>query len=259
MYTREQEEEIIKNTEHIVHRAKRSEAMKVKPTIHEFKEIHSFILSYIKNHKKPMYGGYAFHLRHKKIYSDELLERPDVEFYSPDPGKDIIELCDSLKKEDRYDSILVRSAVHPDTFTLSVNFQDYLDITYMPRNIYDFLGHVNVSWFRVVDDRVMVIDYLRMINDPMSSYWRFEKFIERFFVLSKHMEKSVRDARERYKSKQSGDMLRDVFSAIRETPSLLFFGFVWDRFIVQRKGGAKTPSRETSLTSNVCRQISRRT
>ncbi len=156
-----------------------------KPTLEERLKIHNIILDYIKKHKRKVYGGYAVNkLLISKgcepIYKD--YEVPDIDFYSIDPNSDVINLCNILF-DSGYTRVSAREAKHQNTYSIFVNFDLYCDITYMPSNIYKKTPYITIEDIIYVNPNFMIIDYLRMITDPLNSYWRIEKSFSRLIKL----------------------------------------------------------------------------
>jgi len=161
------------------------------PSIDEIKQITSILYDFIKNNKRKVYGGYALNLYIKEknqndaIYSDSIIPPADIEFYSPEPIKDLIELCNILfDKGFKY--VVGKDAIHKETYKLTVNLIDYCDISYVPKNIYNRMPFKEINGFNLIESSFMTIDYLRMFSDPINSYWRIEKAFKRFILLNKY-------------------------------------------------------------------------
>jgi hypothetical protein len=151
----------------------------------------NIVHDFIKNNKRKVYGGYALNLYIKDknpddaIYSDKIIPPADIEFYSPEPIKDLIELCNILfDKGFKY--VVGKDAIHKETYKLTVNLIDYCDISYVPKNIYNRMPFKEINGFNLIEPSFMTIDYLRMLSDPINSYWRIEKSFKRFILLNKY-------------------------------------------------------------------------
>jgi hypothetical protein len=156
-----------------------------KLSLEERLKIHTIILDYIKKHKRKIYGGYAVNkLLVSKgcepIYKD--YEVPDIDFYSIDPNSDVINLC-NLLFDSGFMRVSAREAKHQNTYSIFVNFDLYCDITYMPSNIYKKTPYITLDNISYVNPNFMIIDYLRMITDPLNSYWRIEKSFNRLIKI----------------------------------------------------------------------------
>ena len=161
------------------------------PSADEISQITNIVHGFIKDNKRKVYGGYALNLYIKDknpndaIYPDKIIPPPDIEFYSPEPIKDLIELCNILfDKGFKY--VVGKDAIHKETYKLTVNLIDYCDITYVPKNIYNRMPFKEINGFQLIEPSFMTIDYLRMLSDPINSYWRIEKSFKRFILLNKY-------------------------------------------------------------------------
>ena len=163
------------------------EAMKVftenykEPTNEEYSKVKKVILDFMNNKKRILYGGYAQHLfalKHGDVVYNEYLDRPDMEYYSPEPLKDMIELC-NLLKEKGFKYIHGKEGVHKGTYKVFVNFDDYCDIGYMNKFLYDNCPTLQLECCRVAHPHFMLIDVYRVYTDPMTSYFRLKKSFDR--------------------------------------------------------------------------------
>lgn len=176
----------------IMERVEQERLSLLEPTLEEMKEVHNIILDFVISNKRKVYGGFALNLLVKDknskdaIYKDNKI--PDIDFYSPDPIGDLIKLCNILH-EKGYKAVSGREAMHQETYSLSVNYMTYCDLSYVPRNIYNRMPFIEIDKLYLIHPHFMMIDYLRMMTDPLISYWRFEgdlKSYRRFFLLQKH-------------------------------------------------------------------------
>jgi hypothetical protein len=159
-----------------------------EPTKEEYTKVKKVIINFIKEKKRIVYGGYAQNeLIKKKNLEDDFYKdsRADIEFYSPEPIKDLIELVDLLNEMGIF-SVKGDEGVHPETYKLFANFENYCDISYMAKNIYDNLPIIMVDGLRMTHPHFMLIDGFRVYADPMTSYFRLDKTFKRFSLLEKH-------------------------------------------------------------------------
>ena len=118
------------------------------------------------------------------FYKD--VDTPDIEFYSFEPIKDLIELCDYLKSK-KFKYVQGSEGLHEGTYKIFVNFVNYCDITYLPKNIYDNCKYIeNKKMLRLADPYFMLIDIYRVFTDPMTSYWRLDKTFKRYLRVYKY-------------------------------------------------------------------------
>ena len=74
----------------------------LEPNEDEYTMVRKIILKFIKEKKRLIYGGYAQNelIKSKNIKDDFYGDtRADIEFYTPDPIKDLIELCDLINEK----------------------------------------------------------------------------------------------------------------------------------------------------------------
>ena len=85
---------------------------------------------------------------------------------------DLVELCNLY--ENKYKYIQRKGAQHEETYKIFVNFK-YCDISYVPLRIYNGIKTIVIDGINYTHPHFMLIDYLRMFNDPMNAAWRWEK------------------------------------------------------------------------------------
>lgn len=141
---------------------------------------------FIKAKGRPIIGGMALHylaIQHdpgsEKVYPDDG-PPADVDFYSPQPIQDIMDIADLLHKQG-FKALRATEAVHVETYTVSLDEWRCCDASYMEKKIFDRVRAqaVNVDGFKVVHPHFMLIDSLRILNDPMFSYFRLDKLFPR--------------------------------------------------------------------------------
>jgi len=159
-----------------------------KPTFTDKQQIKDIIIKYIQKNKRKIYGGYAINeliiIKNNRdaIYSH--IDIPDIDFYSPDPNTDIINLC-NLLHDAGFQHVTGREAKHKYTYSIFVEYDLYCDITYVPKNIYNKIPFKIINNIYYVHPNFINIDYLKIITDPFS-YWRLEKCIDRIDLLHKY-------------------------------------------------------------------------
>jgi hypothetical protein len=189
LYVKDDIELLAQNIDQINEKIERKQLEMYEPNNKERQEITKLILDFIKTNKRKIYGGYALNnlIIDKDIkegfYKD--YQTPDVDFYSPSPIEDLINLCNILHKAG-YKRVVGKEARHVDTYSIIVNFQLYCDISYVPKNIYNRMPFKEIKGLNYIHPFFMAIDYLRMITDPLASYWRIEKSLKRMILLQKH-------------------------------------------------------------------------
>ena len=160
-----------------------------EPSVDEMSRVYGIIKDYIRDNNLIVYGGYAQNALIKEMNPKDVFyketDNPDIEFYSYEPLKDLIQLCDILHKEG-FENIEGKEGVHPGTYKIFVNFHNYTDFSYMPKNIFQNCPVIKVEDMRMTHPHFMLIDAYRVYADPMTSYFRLTKTFTRFNTLMKY-------------------------------------------------------------------------
>ena len=205
----------------------------LEPTLEEKTAIHNIVMKYIKSKKRKIYGGFAMNKllinknKEDAIY-DEEIDEPDIDFYSPEPIKDLIEIC-NLIHEAGYSNIWGKEAQHVGTYKIHVNWnKECCDITYVPNNIYKKIRFVEIDGYYYTHPWFIMIDFFRVFTDIMSVR-NLNKYRDRFKKLEKsyplpYIGKILKI--ESYKNNNIVKCMNNVFKNFlitRET--LIFSGF----------------------------------
>jgi hypothetical protein len=189
MYREEDIEQIKLNIDFIKEQAMIKYKTENEPTFKESIDVYNTLIDFIKKKKRIVYGGYAQNLLIKtKNHIDAFYKEtdtPDIEFYSFEPIKDSIELCDYLHNKN-FKYIQVSEGIHPGTYKIFINFINYCDISYLSKNIYDKCPTISINGLLLTHPHFMCIDSYRVFTDPMTSYWRLDKVFNRYLKLIKY-------------------------------------------------------------------------
>lgn len=197
-----------------------------EPTIKECFAIRNDIIKYVKSNKRIIYGGTAWNelIKNKdpndQIYNEK--DCKDVEFYSSKPIDDIVKLCKLLNNKYKY--VRASEAVHPETFTIFVNFKGVCDITYMPSPIFYNIKKQTINGIDYIHPSIILIDILRQYNDPINSYWRLkekQQFL-RANKLLKHFPLELEKGVVKTTKNINKELLEYVFLNIKNIKSLIF-------------------------------------
>ena len=160
------------------------------PSYDYLKKIEVIIFDYIREKKRKIYGGFAQNqlIIQKKVadrfYDPE--EIVDIDFYSPDPVQDIINLCNKFH-DLKLENIMGSEAQHAETYTIFVEFEKVCDISYVPMNVYSRIPFVEIDGIHYCGPHFMMIDLYRAFTDPIvSGIQRWEKTFPRILTLQKH-------------------------------------------------------------------------
>ena len=146
-------------------------------------------LNFVKSKKRKIYGGYAQNktISYKNsddaFYSDE--DIPDIDVYSPEPLIDIKELCDVLYNEG-YTDVVGKEAMHKETYKIFTNGYNAIDLSYVPKNIYNNIPFIEIENIRYVHPAFSIIDLYKMMTEPLFSSFRWKKIFPRLYLLQKH-------------------------------------------------------------------------
>jgi hypothetical protein len=162
-----------------------------KTRFEEIDKVNEIIFTFIQNNKRKIYGGIALqYLLDEKntdvnIYEEH--ERPDIDFYSPDPINDLVKITTELY-EKKFESVRGKEAIHKETYAIYVNNRLHCNITYVPKNIFNSIPFKTLHDLNIVHPHFLTIDYLRIFTDPYVSYWRLKdkKTFERYYQLQTH-------------------------------------------------------------------------
>ena len=125
LYTQHDADVLIDNIDILMNEADKVAKEEYEPTIHEYRDIIKVIEEFIKSRDRIIYGGMALHRLilnknpNHKIYKEYSIA--DLEFYSPEPIKDLKDICDLLHKK-KFIHVQGAQAQHGDTYKLFVNF-----------------------------------------------------------------------------------------------------------------------------------------
>lgn len=180
---------ILRNLDNIENNAMLIKLDKYEPTMTEINNVYMEIINFIKTNNRIVYGGYAqnelIRMKNEEDVFYNKSDIADIEFYSPDPIGDMIDLCDILQKKN-YKYVEGKEGVHIETYKIFVNFMNYCDISYMPPDMYKNCPVIISDGVRLAHPHFMLIDAYRVYCDPMTSYFRLTKTFVRFTKLIKY-------------------------------------------------------------------------
>lgn len=163
----------------------------IEPTKDRRWEMIYIVRDFVIKNKRKVYGGFALNklieqvAPQDKFYDDTNVKDWDIDFYSPDPINDAKEIANKLK-EKGFHYIQAREAQHDETYKVFADTADCADITYVPRNIYNKIPYKEINGLYITGPHFMMIDYFRMLTDPLTSYFRLEKSFERLCLMLKY-------------------------------------------------------------------------
>src|SRR3989339_819399 len=103
----------------------------LEPSYTEMTDVFNIICQFIISKQRKIYGSYGLNLLLKNKNENESIyskyEIPDIDFYSPTPIVDLIELCNILCDKN-FTMVIGKDAQHLETYNVSVNCNVYCDI-----------------------------------------------------------------------------------------------------------------------------------
>ena len=225
----------------------------LEPTFDECLRVKEVINDYISKKKRVVYGGTAYNtLIIQKSKSDAIYKEndcKDVEFYSPKPIEDIMELADILHDK-KFKYVQVRQANHAETYTLFVNFEQYCDVSYMPSNIFLNIPTITIGGIMYAHPTWILVDILRQYNDPITSYWRLkDKTFFRANVLLKHYPLELSNV-SLPKQDIKYDKIKDkLFVRLASLHTIIFVGSIGTQYYLTRSTKLDTTNLEVISTN----------
>jgi hypothetical protein len=258
MYRKEDIEIIKLNIDNIAEKAMFIYKTNNEPTYEESKKIYTVILDFIKNKKRIIYGGYAQNtlITEKNIHDGfyKEVDTPDIEFYTHTPLYDLMELCDLLHSKN-FKYIQGTEGLHEGTYKIFVNFENYCDISYIPKNIYDNCPYVTTkNNLRLADPAFMLIDIYRVFTDPMTSYWRLEKSFTRYLRVYKYypIEKYQKDDIIKFTNNSDENILNKLRKLIIHNSDYIVVGtYAYNYYIKKTRTDTVNVNFYEIITSNI--------
>lgn len=216
-----------------------------EPTIIDRKKIYDFIKSYIKENERKIYGGFALNelikLKNKKDKIYDFDDLPDIDFYSYDPNSDIINICNKIY-DMGFKKVNGREAKHKNTYSIFVNYELYCDITYVPKYIYDKIPIKIIENYKYVHPNFIMLDYLKILTDPICSNWRIEKSLNRLNLLNKHYPIQINNNNIIINQTNNDSLIingiKHILYFIKNIPEVIVVGFyAYNYFLIKSEYG----------------------
>jgi hypothetical protein len=247
MYRVEDYNKIIENAENIKDNSYREYKENYEPTLQEIAKVYKSIIKFIKKNNLLVYGGFAQNTliknkNPKDVFYKEIdgvyynwPDVADIEIYSPTPIEDVIKLTEYLFAEN-FKYIDSKEAPHGGTYKIFVNFLPYVDITYMPYNIYNNIMKITIDDINLVHPNFMFCDSLRILTDPYTSYWRLDKTINRFQKILTYypIDVSQNNKKIDFKIEINNDILDFIRHKIIHDSQLIIVGFYAFNYYVKK-------------------------
>ena len=199
------------------------------PHIDDVNAIVILTLDFIKKKKRKIYGGYAQNAiiqaknKNDAFYDDDAI--PDIDVYSPTPIEDLVELCDMFH-ENGYTDVIGKEAQHKETYKIFTKKYNAIDLSYVPKQIYDNIPCVEIDNIKYVHPSFSMMDLYKMMTEPLFSSWRWQKIFPRLYTLQKHYPiKMINGNLNAYKHKHDmTDPINVIENFILNNDSVYLFG-----------------------------------
>jgi hypothetical protein len=191
LYSKQDLELVKDNIDDIVEKIDEKKLEIIELTGKELTKMYDIVLDFVREKKRKVYGGYAQNkLVEQKdpkdaFYKPKSIGDIDIDFYSPDPILDIIELSD-IFYDKGYKYVEGKEAMHKETYSIFIEGVNVADISYVPTNIYNRIPFVEIKGIRYSGPSFVMMDLYRMLTEPYFSSFRWKKTFPRIFVLQKH-------------------------------------------------------------------------
>lgn len=207
-----------------------------EPTLKESGEVYKAIKNFLIRKKRVTYGGFAQNMlimyknpeaSFYKEVNGAFFNWPDIadiEFYSPTPLQDIIELTEELYSQG-FKNIQGKDGLHPETYKVFINFINYCDISYIPQHIHNSMPVIEINGIKCAHPHFMMVDAYRVLTDPMTSYWRLEKTLKRWQLILKYYPLDQKLKNEKFKLENNDESLKYIKKKIIHKSKLVVVGF----------------------------------
>lgn len=191
LYTNNELELLNEHVEDIMKQADDISSRVTVPTLDQLWEIIFTVRDFVIEKKRKIYGGFALNKLielknpNDKFYLDDDIKSWDIDFYSPTPIDDAKEIANRLHAKG-FRHIQAREALHDETYKVFAETNDCADITYVPHNIYHKIPFQEINGMYITGPQFMMIDYFRILTDPLTSYFRLEKAFNRLCLMLKY-------------------------------------------------------------------------
>ena len=155
----------------------------------EVKKVLSTVENFIKNKGLISYGGQAINAvlpSYDKFYNKDL-DLPDWDCYDADALKHAKELCDIFYNEG-FEEVESKSGQHHGTYKVFVNFIPVLDLTYIPKDLFNTIkkDSVKINGIMYSPVNLLRMNMFLELSRPAGDVSRWEKVLKRLVLLNKN-------------------------------------------------------------------------
>lgn len=186
------------NMEQVLEKSKEFEQISLKhdPMYDDLVKAIQIVTDFIKEFNLIVYGGsaidYALRLKGDKIYPDESLTVPDLDFFSPTSFEHAYTLADRLYAAG-FKSARVIQAIFVTTMRVDCGDNHFVaDISYIPPSVFGKIPFVVYNGMRIVHPEFQKIDLHASFTFPFDKtpreviFERWNKDVKRFNLLNKY-------------------------------------------------------------------------
>lgn len=148
------------------------------------------VKKFITEHQLIVYGGsaidYALRLKGSNIYPDDMLQVPDLDFYSPNNVEHAYQLADLLYIQG-YKEARAIAGMHAGTMRVDIMSNHFIaDISYKPKEVFDKMPYLIYNDMRIIHPTFQRIDIHSSLSFPYDDvpreviFARWSKDIKRF-------------------------------------------------------------------------------
>lgn len=215
----------------------------IEPTEDKQWDMLNIVYNFVKEKKRKIYGGFALNKlialkdEKDKFYDDCDIESWDIDFYSPDPIEDAKEIANRLHKKG-YKYILASEAQHEETYKVHAESLSVADISYVPTIIYNNMPFKEIEGAYVTGPTFMMIDYFRVLTDPLTSWHRLDKTFKRLSLMLKHYPLPTNSSPiNTLESNTEFDLIfKNIHSFLTNRPSTIVVGMYPYNHLVKQSG-----------------------
>ena len=175
----------------------------VRPTSDELVSVRKTILEFVSKKERKMTGSWAHNMAMLLVVPESAREcqKGDddaLQFFSPDPVGDVINLTDKIYSEHGFKYVQAREGRSHISFKITVEFACVCIVWYAPSRVFNSIpimsGHhwcsgigsqVQMPMPIVVSPIFQFNSYLRVLNDPFTSYWKLDTVLPRLMELQR--------------------------------------------------------------------------
>lgn len=215
--------------------------VKIVPSFEHMLKAVEIVENFIKKNKRKVYGGMAINIAilkknpSRKIYQDD--DFPDLDFYSPDPISDLVEICNELHRKG-FKNIQAKEAHHMNTYKIKVELyeKEIADISYVWNRYYNKIPTITHNNIRYVSPEFQIMDIYRAYTNPMTGWFKIEKYFNRGSVLEDMylLKSKIPNSKKNFKNDRlNHEVINDVISKfIKNNSNVIIIGdWAYNKFI----------------------------